>query len=171
MTGDGSPLHYTAAKVAEMTGTELPDYDLGQLAAEGIKPPKLIAGGMLYPAAVHNLAGAPGGGKTTLMAWWMLQHLRARGRVMLLDEESGPEQAAEKFLDLGAKPGELSPPWFTYVPFPAHTRNAADRAQLFDRIAERQPASSAGTPLRHSWPSRGWTKTRRPTSPGSGPPC
>jgi AAA domain len=117
----------------------LPDYDLGQLAAKGIEPPELIAGGMLYPASVHCIAGPPGGGKTTLMAWWMLQHLRAGGSVMLLDEESGPEQAAEKFLDLGATPEELSPPRFTYIPFPARCWTVPDREQLFDRIRDRRP--------------------------------
>jgi hypothetical protein len=117
----------------------LPDFDLGKLAAKGIKPPILIAGGMLYPAAVHCIAGPPAGGKTTLMAWWMLQHLRDGGNVMLLDEESGPEQAAEKFLDLGATPEELSPPRFTYVPFPTFTWNLAERDRLFQRIAERRP--------------------------------
>lgn len=117
----------------------LPDYDLGALAAQGIKEPERIAGGMLYPASVHCLAGAPGGGKTTLMAWWMLRHIRDGGNVMLLDEESGPEQAAEKFLDLGATPRELSPPRFTYVPFPARGWNPDDLAQLHELITRRQP--------------------------------
>lgn len=118
---------------------DLPDFDLGALAAEGIAPPEMVAGGMLYPGAVHCLAGQPGGGKTTVAAWWLLTHIRAGGHVMLLDEESGPELAAEKFLDLGASPAELRPPHFSYVPFPARGWNLADVAQLHDRIAERGP--------------------------------
>lgn len=117
----------------------LPDYDLGALAAQGVKEPPRIAHGMLYPGCVHCLAGIPGGGKTTLMAWWMLRHIRDGGNVMLLDEESGPEQAAEKFLDLGATPAELRPPRFTYIPFPSRRWNTADLAQLHERIIQRQP--------------------------------
>jgi hypothetical protein len=73
------------------------------------------------------------------MAWWMLRHIRDGGHVMLLDEESGPEQAAEKFLDLGATADELSPPGFTYVPFPARGWNTADLGQLHELIRERKP--------------------------------
>lgn len=118
---------------------ELPDFDLGELARAGIQPPELLAGGMLYAAGVHSLAGQPGGGKTTLMAWWMLSHIRCGGRVMLLDEESGPELMAEKFLDLGASPDELRPPRFSYVPFPSRGWNLFDVAQLHERIGERKP--------------------------------
>lgn len=118
---------------------ELPDVDLGAIAAAGVKPPEMLCSGMLYPGAVHCLAGQPGGGKTTVAAWWMLTHIRDGGRVMLLDEESGPELAAEKFLDLGARPAELRPPHFSYVPFPARAWNLADVAQLHDRIADRGP--------------------------------
>jgi hypothetical protein len=117
----------------------LPDFDLGELAAAGIEPPEMAGAGMLYRGSVHCLAGQPGGGKTTVMAWWMLQHVRDGGHVMLLDEESGPELAAEKFLDLGADPDELRPPRFSYVPFPSRGWNLADIAQLHDRLAERKP--------------------------------
>ena len=75
----------------------LPDFDLGELASRGVEPPRLICSGMLYSGGVHCVAGQPGGGKTTLAAWWMLQHIRDGGAVMLLDEESGPEVMAEKF--------------------------------------------------------------------------
>jgi hypothetical protein len=118
---------------------DLPDFDLGALAARGIKEPERIAHGMLYPGSVHCLAGIPGGGKTTLLAWWMLRHIRDGGNVMLLDEEAGPEQAAEKFLDLGATPNELRPPRFSYIPFPARDWNVTDLTQLHDRILARHP--------------------------------
>lgn len=117
----------------------LPDVDLGALAAKGIKPPKLIAGGMLYPGAVHCLAGPPAGGKSTLMAWWMLRHIRDGGNVMFLDEEGGPEQVAEKFLEIGAEPAELAPPRMNYIPFPTRSWGFADIVQLRERIEDRQP--------------------------------
>jgi hypothetical protein len=117
----------------------LPDFNLGELVRRGIEPPELICGGMLYPGGVHSVAGQPGGGKTTLTAWWMLQYIRGGGHVMLLDEESGPEMMGEKFIDLGAAPDELEPPRFNYVPFPSRAWNLADLLQLRERIAERQP--------------------------------
>lgn len=120
-------------------GDELPEINLGELAAQG-RPerPDLICG-MLYPAAVHCLAGPPGGGKTTLVAFWMLEHIRAGGHVMLLDEESGISQTVLKFLDLGAQPGELVPPRLTYVPFPSRTWTPSDIARLHQLIGERRP--------------------------------
>ena len=118
---------------------DLPDFDLGELANAGIEPPVMICGDMLYAGGIHTVAGQPGGGKTTLMAWWMLQHIRDGGNVMLLDEESGPEMVAEKFLDLGAKPDELRSPRFSYVPFPSRGWNLADLAQLHQRISDRKP--------------------------------
>jgi hypothetical protein len=117
----------------------LPDFDLGELASRGVEPPRLICSGMLYSGGVHCVAGQPGGGKTTLAAWWMLQHIRDGGAVMLLDEESGPEVMAEKFLDLGATPDELRPPRFSYCPFPARGWNLGDVAQLHERLGERNP--------------------------------
>jgi len=126
---------------AELDGQypDLPDYDLGALAEKGIPPPRLICGDMLYAGMVHCLAGPPGGGKTTLLGHWLLQHLREGGNVMLLDEESGPELMAERMLDLGATPDELRPPRFTYVPFPARGWNQTDVAQLHRRLDERRP--------------------------------
>jgi hypothetical protein len=135
---DQAPPAEPAAAAAAPAG-QLPEFDLGALAAQGIPEPERIAAGMLYPGAVHCIAGMPGGGKTTIAAWWMLTHIRDGGNVMLLDEESGPEQAAEKFLDLGATPGELSPPRLTYVPFPARGWNTADLFQLHALIADRKP--------------------------------
>lgn len=118
---------------------DLPDLDLGELAAAGVQPPELICKDMLYAGGIHTLAGQPGGGKTTVMAWLMLQHIRDGGNVMLLDEESGPEMVAEKFLDLGATAGELRSPGFSYVPFPGRGWNATDVAQLHERVASRRP--------------------------------
>jgi hypothetical protein len=135
----GDPAAETATTPSGTNLLPLPDYDLGALAAQGIKEPERIAGGMLYPGSVHCLAGTPGGGKTTLMAWWMLQHIRDGGNVLLLDEESGAEQAAEKFLDIGATPDQLRPPRFSYIPFPSRAWNQADLTQLAERIAERKP--------------------------------
>jgi AAA domain len=122
---------------AAQPAAALPVVDLVQLAAAGIKEPERIAGGMLYRGSVHDLAGQPGGGKTTVLCWWLLTHIRDAGTVMFLDEESGAEQATEKLLDLGATPAELAA--VTYVPFPARSWNAADVAQLHDLIRVRQP--------------------------------
>ena len=117
----------------------LPDVDLGAYADRGVPLPTLICKDMLYAGGLHTIAGPPGGGKTTLMAWWMLQHIRDGGRVLFLDEESGPEVVVEKFLDLGATADELRSPRFSYVPFPSRGWNVADLDQLHERMNERKP--------------------------------
>ena len=91
-------------------------------AAEVIEAPELAAEGMLYRGGVHTLTGPPDCGKTTLACWWMLQEVRAGGRVLFLDEEGGREVVAEKFQSLGAQPGER----IAYVPFPGRTWTDAD---------------------------------------------
>lgn len=114
--------------------------DMGKLLALGRpQAPELVAG-LLYPEAVHCLAGPPGGGKTTLVTYLMLACLRDGGRVMMLDEESGGQMMRAKLLDLGAVPGEVSPPAFTYLPFPSRRWSASDVEDLHAIVAERRPA-------------------------------
>lgn len=117
----------------------LREVDLGALADKGIKPPELICDGLLYKGATHCIAGQPGGGKTTIMAWWVLQYIRDGGRAILLDEESGEDLMTEKLLDLGAKPDEIRSPRLTYFPFPAMCWNSGDIAALQERLKTRRP--------------------------------
>jgi hypothetical protein len=104
-------------------------------AAETIEPPELIAGELLYRGAVHTLTGPPDCGKTTLACWWMLQEIRAGGRVLFLDEEGGRQVVAEKFQALGAAPGER----IAYAPFPGRTWANADLYMLAAITAEWKP--------------------------------
>lgn len=97
-------------------------YDLTRLIIEGVPPPQLLAGNMLYLGGLHSLAGPPDCGKTTVAYWWALDILRTGRPVAIFDEECGPEQAAEKLLGMGAKPDDLA--GLAYYPFPGRQRSS-----------------------------------------------
>lgn len=103
-------------------------FDLAALAVEGVPPPVLLCGDLLYTAGLHSLAGPPDCGKSTLGYMWALQLVRAGERVVIFDEESGAEQVVEKMIALGAKPADLEN--VDYYQFPGRTWNDADIAAL-----------------------------------------
>lgn len=113
-------------------------YDLGSLLAEGVPPPTLMCGGLLYAGQLHTLTGPPDCGKTTF-ALWCAQQLLAEGRtVAMFDEESGPELTAEKLLSLGAAPGDVA--GLHYFPSPARTWTPGDIEELARTLKDLSPA-------------------------------
>ena len=120
-----------------VSGTESATFNVIDLepATEIVGIPAFLCDDKLYRGAVHTLTGPPDCGKTTLACWWMLQAVRAGGRVLFLDEEGGREIVTDKFQQLGARPGER----IDYVPFPARAWNAADLAELGQLLTRRAP--------------------------------
>jgi hypothetical protein len=112
--------------------------DLAALAEAGVPPPELLCSGALYRGGVHSLAGPPDCGKSTLLYLWALQLLAQGETVMLVDEESGREQAVEKLVALGAEPRHLRN--LAYVEFPGRQWDAADLAGFRALLAELRPA-------------------------------
>jgi hypothetical protein len=98
--------------------------DLAQLARDGIRPPDLICGELLYRGALHSLAGPPDSGKSTLLYYWTVTLLAAGDTVILFDEESGREATTEKLLALGAEPDQLER--LVYVEYPGREWDRAD---------------------------------------------
>lgn len=102
----------------------LREHDLAGLVRDGVPPPDLLCGDLLYAGGLHSIAGPPDCGKTTIALWWMLRHIRAGGTVAFLDEEGGDELVAEKLIALGATPEEAGQ--IRYFPFPARSWNPYD---------------------------------------------
>lgn len=113
-------------------------FDLAQLLRDGIPAPQLLCGGLLYAAGLHSLTGPPDCGKTFLAYHWALMLLRGGMPVAVFDEECGPEQAAEKFITLGAAPGDLA--GLHYFPFPGRAWAPADVAELAAVVTAARPA-------------------------------
>lgn len=107
-------------------------FDLAALANEGIPPPVLLCGDLLYTAGLHSLAGPPDCGKSTLGYVWALQLVRSGERVVIFDEESGAEQVVEKMTALGAKPSDLEN--VHYYQFPGRTWDDGDVAALAEAL-------------------------------------
>jgi DNA-binding transcriptional ArsR family regulator len=126
-----------AALHAEVTGG-FTRTDLGAILAAGITRPELLCDGMLYAGALHSLTGPPDCGKTTLALSWALGLLRQGRTVVILDEETGPEQTALKLLAMGAAAGELGR--LHYYAFPGRQWGVADLVALDDVIAAAEPA-------------------------------
>lgn len=113
----------------------LRELSLAALIRDGVPPPELLCGDLLYAGGLHSIAGPPDSGKTTIALWWMLRHVRAGHRVMFLDEEGGAELTAEKLIALGATPEDAE--MIRYFPFPARAWNAYDvlvLRELLDNI-------------------------------------
>lgn len=128
---------FEGAPVGGVTAFER--FDLAALAAEGVPPPVLLCGDLLYKGGLHSLSGPPDCGKSTIGYLWALQLLREGQHVVIFDEESGAEQVVEKMLALGAKPDELEN--VDYFQFPGRTWTNDDIAALADVLMlEPRPA-------------------------------
>jgi hypothetical protein len=116
--------------VGGATGADsaLTTLSLASLIRDGVPPPQLLPGDLLYAGGVHVISGEPDAGKTTLALWQMLGLLRTGRTVLMLDEEGGAEMTAEKLIALGATERDVTR--LHYVPFPARTWTAADIAGL-----------------------------------------
>lgn len=95
----------------------LREFDLAALVRDGVPPPDLLCGDLLYAGGLHSISGPPDCGKTTIALHWILRHVRAGHRVVFLDEEGGAELVAEKLIALGATPQDAE--MIRYYPFPA----------------------------------------------------
>ena len=119
----------------ELVGRPLVRHDLAELMRQGIPPPELLAGGMLYRGGAHSLAGEPEAGKTTLLAWWLRSLLDQGEAVVYLDEESGPELMAEKLDAVGVRADQVGNCCTTCL-FPSRAWDAADLTGLHALLAD-----------------------------------
>ena len=94
------------------------ELSLASLVRDGVPPPDLLCGDLLYAAGLHSISGPPDCGKTTIALWWMLRHVRAGHPVVFLDEEGGAELVAEKLIALGATPEDAETDPLLPVPRP-----------------------------------------------------
>jgi AAA domain len=108
------------------------EFDLAALVKNGVPPPDLLCGDLLYRGGLHSIAGPPDSGKTTVALHWALQLIRGGGCVLFLDEEGGGELIAEKLIALDCTPEEASR--IRYYPFPARSWNAYDVLMLRELI-------------------------------------
>jgi hypothetical protein len=106
--------------------------DLSSLVRDGVPPPELLCGDLLYQGGLHSISGPPDSGKTTIALWWLLQEARAGRRVAFLDEEGGAELVAEKLIALGAT--ERDAALISYFPFPARSWTPLDVEALHGLI-------------------------------------
>jgi hypothetical protein len=111
---------------------------LAALIRDGVPPPQLLAGDLLYRGCVHIIAGAPDCGKTTLCMWLAFGLIRQGLTVLMLDEESGPDMTAEKLIAIGATEDDAER--FVYVPFPARQWTVPDIAALRALADQVRPA-------------------------------
>lgn len=111
--------------------------DLVGLIRDGVPAPELLPGGLLYRGGIHVVSGEPDCGKTTLCLWQAISLVRSGGRVLILDEEGGPEITAEKLIALGVTDTDVAR--LTYVPFPAAEWGSSDVAELRALLAAVDP--------------------------------
>lgn len=112
--------------------------DLAVMVRDGVPPPDLLCGDLLYRGGLHSISGPPDSGKTTIALWWLLHEARAGRPVMFLDEEGGAELVAEKLIALGATPDDAT--MISYHPFPARTWTPADVQALGGLVDDIKPA-------------------------------
>lgn len=112
-------------------------FDLGGLVRDGVPPPQLLCGGLLYAGGLHSISGPPDSGKTTIALHWLLYHIRSGFTVAFLDEEGGAELVAEKLIALGATPEEAAS--IRYFPFPARAWSAYDVIVLRELVDDIKP--------------------------------
>lgn len=95
--------------------------DLGQLLRDGIPPVEYASGEfarrMVYAAGVTGFSGHPDSGKTSLVCRLALDAMKHGQHVVYLDFENGEDDAARRFLDMGAD-ADLLTERLVYVPFP-----------------------------------------------------
>ena len=113
------------------------EVDLSALVRDGVPPPVLICGDLLYAGGLHSIAGPPDGGKTTIALSWVLQYVRGGRQVMFMDEEGGAELVAEKLVALGATEDEVR--LIRYFPFPARAWTPYDVIRLREVLDDLKP--------------------------------
>lgn len=101
---------------------------LGDLIRFPPPPPERLEG-LLYASCLHSLSGPPEVGKTTLVAAWTVHLLNLGRRVVILDEESGAAQTADRLRALGADADAVDR-LLDYLPFPGLAWSDLDVADL-----------------------------------------
>lgn len=69
---------------------------------------ELSKSGVLLSRGIHRISGPPGGGKTRLGYWDVLQRVRSGERWSVFDKEMGPPRYKQAMIQLGATPDDLS---------------------------------------------------------------
>src|SRR4051794_10743169 len=116
--------------------------DLGQLVRDGIPPARFVStptlgGDLFYEQSVALISGHRKHGKTNVVAFGAVDHMRAGHHVMYLDWENGEGIIAEKFAAMHVEPDLLSTR-FHYVAFP--------RGVELDTFADQLREVAAGLP-------------------------
>jgi AAA domain-containing protein len=114
------------------------ELSLAALVRDGVPPPDLLCGDLIYAGGLHSIAGPPDCGKTTIALWWALRHVRAGHTVVFLDEEGGAELVAEKLIALNATPEDAER--IRYYPFPARSWNPCDVIVLRELLDDVKPS-------------------------------
>lgn len=135
---DDTPDPPILTRIGPAGARPFPTVDLAEVAKQGIPEPTLVFNSLLYRGMLHSLAGPPDCGKSTLAYRAALDLLVQGERVVILDEEGGREVVTEKLLALGATPANLE--HLTYCEFPSRSWDDADRAGLWELLAQVQPA-------------------------------
>jgi hypothetical protein len=134
--------------------------DLGTLLRDGIPPvedlPGEFARRLVYKVGVTGFSGHPESGKTTLVCRLALDAMRHGRHAVYFDYENGEQEAARRFLALGADADLLSE-FLVYLPFPG-APNWTQIGALWDE--SRRPSLS-GTPRAASCARWGSMRTRR----------
>lgn len=126
-----------AGAAAPPAARPLREFDLAALVRDGVPPPDLLCGDLLYAGGLHSITGPPDSGKTTIALWWMIEHVRAGRTVAFLDEEGGAELTAEKLIALGTTPDEAGR--IRYFPFPARSWTSYDVIVLRELLDDLKP--------------------------------
>lgn len=108
--------------------------DLTTITTSNVEPAR-VAGGLAYAGCLHSLDGQPESGKTTLGLHAVALELRAGHTVVVLDEESGPEQTAERLRAFGLDAGDLVR--LTYCAYPGlrwTPEQVDDLCEMLDEI-------------------------------------
>lgn len=116
-------------------------YDMAQLHRDGVPPAELICSSLLYAGGLHSVAGPPDCGKSTFMCWAALAVIREGGEFMLMDEESGPDQYAEKMIALGATAEDME--HLHYFPFSGVVWSAVEIAAFLAMAHDTRPKAIA----------------------------
>jgi len=109
-----------------MVRQSLKDYMIGE-----IDPPAMMVKDLLYEGKVHWFQGEPGGGKTIFALWLSGLCIQNGYRVMMIDEESGPNMTGERMAGLKLDP-DLVESNFFYYPFSSVNVMDPDHRQSFN---------------------------------------
>jgi len=112
---------FVSIKRVMLAGPELPDYQLDPLIVKG---------------RVHCLYGGPDQGKSMLTLSLVAQTVRAGHRVLMLDEEAGKNETAERLMGMGVTEDEAE--LITYAPFTLGGLSLMESGENIQRFVREQ---------------------------------